>query len=151
MSELEAFVRTRLEAAECAAGSRDTNAPIHETGCYYYNNTYDPAYCDCDGPMQALRAARAQIALLDDITAEKHLVVDGDCWFTCYAAKEDRDGGENCNDNAPDHCSCGRDDRVERRLRLMAYPFKENPDYEPEWLPDEVAARLDRIANEEDR
>lgn len=33
----------------------------------------------------------------------KHLVVDGDCWFSCPKS------GECCNDNAPDECNCGAD------------------------------------------
>lgn len=84
---------------------------------------------------RAEREVEAKRLLLDDITAERHLVVEGDCWFTCAAATEDRDGGECCNDNAGDDCDCGRDARVERRLRLLDLPYSDHADYREEWKP----------------
>lgn len=75
----------------------------------------------------------AKLALLDDLLAERHHVNDGDCWYTCPAATEQRDGGETCDDNRRGGpCDCGRDARVERRLRILAQPFTGHPEYPKE-------------------
>lgn len=74
-----------------------------------------------NNPAAVLRRVKADRALLADLLAERHLVVDGDWWFTCAAATEERDGGENCDDDRRGgSCDCGRDTRVERRVRLLA-------------------------------
>lgn len=78
----------------------------------------------------------AKLAIVDDLLAEKHEVVD-DCWYTCSAATVERDGGESCDDDRRDGpCDCGRDARVERRLRILAKPFSKHADYKAEWAPD---------------
>lgn len=72
-------------------------------------------------PVSVLRRVNADRALLADLLAERHEVVDGDCWYTCVAATEERDGGENCDDDRRGGpCDCGRDARVGRRVRLLA-------------------------------
>jgi hypothetical protein len=74
-------------------------------------------------PDAVLRRVAADRALLADLVAERHEVVDGDCWYTCLAATEERDGGKSCREDATaedGRCDCGRDARVERRVRLMA-------------------------------
>lgn len=38
-----------------------------------------------------------------------HLIVDGDCWFSCPAAKDNDGERANCNDDAGDKCDCGAD------------------------------------------
>lgn len=71
-------------------------------------------------PAAVLRRVAAERALLTDLLAEPHEVVE-DCWYTCAAATEERDGGETCRDfpdNSP--CDCGRDRRVQRRVRMLA-------------------------------
>ena len=88
-------------------------------------NVLDPSmvgpYFEVTAPEAVLRRVKADRALLADLLAERHLVVDGDCWFTCTAATEERDGGENCDDDRRGGpCDCGRDTRVERRVRLLA-------------------------------
>jgi len=79
----------------------------------------------------------AKLALLDDLAAERHEVVDRDCWYTCAAATEERDGGETCDEaRQGGPCDCGRDARVARRLRILAQPFADHPDYKSqEWAP----------------
>lgn len=52
--------------------------------------------------------------LLTVLTAvrPKHLVVEGDCWYSCPKAKSDwSDGSASCNDGevAADLCTCGAD------------------------------------------
>ncbi len=81
-----------------------------------------PAFAWCD----------AVDALVDDIQAETHEVVDGDCWYTCAAATEERDGGETCREGLPAVCDCGRDRRVERRLRRVA-AFRRFRTVHPKW------------------
>jgi hypothetical protein len=59
--------------------------------------------------------------LVDDIHAERHYVNDGDCWYTCPVATEDRDGGTSCcSQNRGEPCDCGRDRRVARHLSMAA-------------------------------
>lgn len=73
------------------------------------------------GPTALLQRVAAERKLLADLLAERHLVVDGDCWYTCAAATEERDGQETCDDGRRGgDCDCGRDDRVERRVLVLA-------------------------------
>lgn len=77
-------------------------------------------------------AKRRVVAKLQD---ERHDVID-DCWYTCAAATEDRDGGECCNDTSRGgSCDCGRDNRVNGYLELLALPYADHWDYQPEWAP----------------
>ncbi|WP_445520419.1 DUF6221 family protein [Streptomyces sp. NEAU-174] len=81
-------------------------------------------------PSVVLRRCAADRKLIADITAERHLVVE-DCWYTCAAATEERDNGETCDDERRGNpCDCGRDTRVERRLRIIAegYGWTESSD-----------------------
>jgi hypothetical protein len=72
-------------------------------------------------PAAVLRRIAADRELLADLLAERHLVNDDDCWYTCRAGTEEHDGGESCNDSERGKpCDCGRDNRVERRIRLLA-------------------------------
>jgi hypothetical protein len=86
-------------------------------------------------PARVLAEVEAKRRLLDDLLAEKHQVVE-DCWYTCPAATEEHDGDETCNENVQmGRCNCGRDDRIGRRLRLLALPYAAHPDYRAEWRP----------------
>ena len=78
----------------------------------------------------------AKLALLDDILAERHEVVE-DPWYTCAAATEEHDGGRCCDQNRRGKpCDCGRDTRVNRRLAILAQPFAGHPDHKgEEWAP----------------
>jgi hypothetical protein len=85
------------------------------------NPTADVRHMALHDPAAVLRRITAERALMADLLAERHFVNDGDCWYTCRAATEERDGGENCNDaERGKPCDCGRDTRVNRRLRLLA-------------------------------
>jgi hypothetical protein len=86
-------------------------------------------------PAAILQRITAELALLDDLLAEKHLVIEGDCWYTCRAATEEHDGGQNCNDGERGMpCDCGRDDRVNRRVRIMAEGWGWTPASQPRGL-----------------
>jgi hypothetical protein len=80
-------------------------------------------YFETTAPASVLRRIKADRALLTDLLAETHTVVDGDCWYTCLAATEERDGGTSCREDdtaKASRCDCGRDAAVERRVRLIA-------------------------------
>lgn len=83
--------------------------------------------------------------LLADLLAERHLVNEGDCWYTCAAATQERDGGETCDDDRSGKpCDCGRDTRLESRLRLLATPYQSRTGYQVQWCalsPEERAHR----------
>lgn len=78
----------------------------------------------------------AKLALVEDILAEPHEVVE-DPWYTCSAATEEHDGGRCCDQNRRGKpCDCGRDARVNRRLAILAQPFAAHPEYKgEEWVP----------------
>jgi hypothetical protein len=80
-----------------------------------------------NNPAAVVRRVAADRRILADLLAEPHQVV-GDCWYTCAAATEDRDGGTTCRDDMEgEPCDCGRDARVERQVLLLAegYGWKE--------------------------
>lgn len=75
-------------------------------------------------PAAVLRRCTADRSMLADLLAEKHTVCE-DSWYHCVAA--DDNGDRDCNQP----CSCGRDERVERWLRLLAEGYgyeEEQPD-----------------------
>jgi hypothetical protein len=82
-------------------------------------------------PDQTIRRIEAMRALIADISAEKHRVID-DQYYTCPAATEERDGGSYGETDGGGWCSCGRDERVQRRLRHLASVY---PDCPEEWKP----------------
>lgn len=79
----------------------------------------DATHIALNNPAAVLALVAGIRAVVADITAEKHEVVE-DCWYTCGAATEDRDGGETCDDRRGPECDCGRDARVDRRLSIIA-------------------------------
>jgi hypothetical protein len=83
-------------------------------------------------PARALREVGAKRRILDDLTAELHYICD-DPWYTCAAATEDREGGTYAETDGGGPCNCGRDERMERRLRFLAAAYSDHPDYREEW------------------
>lgn len=67
---MRAFVESCIERDHKRAQEKSQQAPIHESGCYYYNYSLDAGwFCDCDGPAVALIEAetkRSLLALGDD-------------------------------------------------------------------------------------
>lgn len=94
------------------------------------------AYLAIAQPEEVIADCDGKLALIDDLLAERHAVVD-DCWYTCGAATEERDGGETCHETRQGGpCDCGRDARVHRRLAVLAQPFAGHPDHKgEEWAP----------------
>lgn len=109
------------------AGSYVGDMLDDEIGQHIAANDPDVVIADCD----------AKLALIDDLLTETHEVVDGDCWYTCAAATEERDGGQTCDDGRRGGpCDCGRDARVNRRLVILAQPFARHADHRgEEWAP----------------
>lgn len=82
-------------------------------------------------PASVLTDLDSKRAMLDDLLSEKHTVIDEDCWYTCSQATDERDGGSTCRDDVEGTpCDCGRDDRVRRRLLILARPYAQHPHYQ---------------------
>ena len=87
-------------------------------------------------PARVLAECAAMRLLIADLNSERHEVVDQDCWYTCSAATEERDGGETCDDSRRHgECDCGRDTRVSRRLGILAAVDADHEDYLEKWKP----------------
>ncbi|MFB8182615.1 DUF6221 family protein [Streptomyces sp. NPDC055966] len=76
----------------------------------------DAVFIAANNPAAVLRRIAVDRQLLDDLLTEQHNVVE-DPAYTCPAATAERDGGRNYH---PGACNCGRDERVQRRVRLFA-------------------------------
>jgi len=87
-------------------------------------------------PARVLAEVDAKRRLLADVLAEPHFRNEEDHWYTC-AASTDQDGEPLCSDDgrAPGPCDCGRDQSVTRRVRLLALPYADHPDYRDDWRP----------------
>lgn len=72
-------------------------------------------------PAAVLRRIAADRKLLDDLLADPHFRNEEDNWYTC-AALMDEAGEPVClnGSRAPGPCDCGRDARVQHRVRLIA-------------------------------
>lgn len=77
--------------------------------------------CTPDGAAVRLCSLHASVgALVAALEASKrsHLVVEGDCWYSCPKS------GEGCNDEAKDVCLCGADihnARLEAAIRATQW------------------------------
>lgn len=81
-------------------------------------------------PAAVLRRIAADRKLIADLLDERHVVAD-DPWFSCAAATE-RDGGCSEAGRWGKPCDCGRDERVERRLRIIAEGYgRGEPNVDP--------------------
>lgn len=110
---LTEFLRARITEAELWAIQQDRINTWHEPF------TTARVLAECE----------AKRRIVADLLDERHLVVQ-DCWYTCVAATDERDGGESCAVDVPrGPCDCGRDDRIARRLGILALPYADHPDY----------------------
>jgi Family of unknown function (DUF6221) len=80
-------------------------------------------------PARVLAEVAAKRAMLDDLLAEPHHVDDEDEYRSCESVwrKVQLPG------SGPVTCTCGRDERVLRRVTLMAQPYADHPDFDPAW------------------
>jgi hypothetical protein len=92
------------------------------------------AHVAANDPEYVLADITSKRAILIGIASWRHRVVDDDCWYTCWAATEDRDGGESCEDDRTEgKCTCGLDFRRMAVYRNLAAPFHSHPDFDPAW------------------
>lgn len=77
-------------------------------------------------PARVLCEIDAKRRLIADLLAEPHASVrpGGSTWIYCDA-DSDPEGS----------CECGRDERVNRRIRLLALPYADRPGYLESWRP----------------
>lgn len=149
MADLVTWLRAQLNADEQTARAaqeahRITN-PDHERfgQVSWPRATAAAAYRDrrpgldlitTFSPARVLAEVEAKRRILGEMATWKHVVVEGDCWYTCGAALEERDGGECCDiDELGKRCNCGLDGRRDRIGRLLALPFSDRPGYDETW------------------
>jgi hypothetical protein len=114
------FLTARLVVAQRDAETRNTAAFIHETGCYYYNNQYDPAHCDCAGPEHALREVAAKRRVM-----ERHCRYDGTTLYD-YCAGCPTGDETGYPDTELKECP---------ELQDLAFIWHDHPDWNQEWCP----------------
>lgn len=152
MDELVEWLRARLDEEERIARAA-TLGPWVQSGIGDYGWTVDfgrpgagvetadsdQGLADADfiaahNPARVLRDVEARRQLLADLLSDQHHRNEEDHWYSC-AALIDADGEPLCFDDsrAPGACDCGRDARVARRVRLLALPYADHPDYRDEW------------------
>lgn len=140
MSELVAWLKAQLDedediaegehADECAANLHGlTDAQLYESSESHIQR------CSCPVRRRLLDVV-AKRALLAEIADWRHLVVDGDCWYSCAQAA-DEDGHRRCCDSrrVGGPCDCGLDWQRDRLVRLLAAPYADRPGYRDEWRP----------------
>ncbi|MCT9092864.1 DUF6221 family protein [Streptomyces sp. ASQP_92] len=84
------------------------------------------AYLQDIQPARALADIEAKRQLLEALLSEGHAVLrpGGSTQIYCDADY----GADGC-------CDCGRDERLDRLIRLLALPYADHPDYRQEWRP----------------
>lgn len=85
-------------------------------------------------PARVLLDLESKRQIIDTVMAWRHHVSE-DCWYTCGAATEERDGGECCNEDDLGKCTCGLEIRQRSILAPLATPDAGHPDYRQEWKP----------------
>jgi hypothetical protein len=79
-------------------------------------------------PARVLREVEAKRRLLDGLLALPHYAWDGRAEYGCPKF-EDAETWAAVMGDAEQRCTCGRDDHVERMLRIFARPYSGYPDY----------------------
>jgi hypothetical protein len=121
--DLHGWITQQIDATAARADRwHDIECDAHTTTLIDAAVIQGATLCDCGGPASVLRRCAVDRRLLTDLLAEKHTVCD-DSWYHCVAA--DGTGDRDCTQP----CDCGRDERVERRMRLLAeaYGYDEEP------------------------
>ena len=81
-------------------------------------------------PARVLRGVEAKRRLIADLLAQEHFLNDRE-WYGCRAVTDGR--GDEPDQPTGEPCTCGRDEDVERRLRLMASEWSTHESYREEW------------------
>lgn len=97
----------------------------------------DPApgkFMAANDPAAALRRIAADRKLLDDFLADQHDRNIEDAWYSCGSLTDQDLEGACLDETRLGKCDCGRDARVERRVRLLAEGYGwTGPQLKPEW------------------
>ncbi|MFH9579107.1 DUF6221 family protein [Streptomyces globisporus] len=122
MTDLADFLRARY-----AEDAQAVRANWHRDGITserYHGTPIDPT--------RLLADLDAKLALLEDVVADRHDANHEDAWYSCATITE---GEAACLDDRRlgGPCDCGRDVRVNRRLRILARPFAGHTDYKEDW------------------
>lgn len=88
-------------------------------GANVHQRANDAEHTALHDPADAIRRYAGITALLDEMDKWRHRVVE-DCWHTCPAATEEREGETTCNPDAGDQCDCGLEYRRNALLALLA-------------------------------
>lgn len=134
MSDLTAWLRVCLDEDELIVLAVDLDelgslgVDIDTYGSRAINN-----YLSLIDTEAVLKDIEAKRALLDLMASRRHHVEE-DCWYTCAAATEERDGGECSNDaRRGGPCDCGRDSLEQQVALTMAQIYAGRPGWRTEW------------------
>ncbi|WP_327169549.1 DUF6221 family protein [Streptomyces subrutilus] len=144
MDDIVQFLRDCLDEDEqtaCAAapgpwradgGSVYVGHPINEIVDYSESAEHIARH----DPVRVLAEVDAKRQLLSDILKQSHDWNEEDHWYSCSALR-DETGELLCTNDARAGapCDCGRDQTVERRVRLLALPYAGHPAYREDWRP----------------
>lgn len=117
--DIEQFLREHLDHDEQEIRRRWNRDGV--TSEKFHGTPFDPA--------RAIAEVEAKRQMLADVTSEGHYWCE-DNWYACAAHIDCAD-----EDRAGKPCDCGRDERVRRRIHLLALPYSDHPDYRKEWRP----------------
>lgn len=134
---LAAYLLARLDEDQARADGRaEPYTDQWHTMLCGERQLYWTEECHCGVPAQVLAEVAAKRAIIDDLLAEPHHVDDEDPYHSCERVWK--------ANPAPGYgsavCTCGRDQRVERRIRILAQPYAARDDFPPE-LHAEIADR----------
>ncbi|MDG9703769.1 DUF6221 family protein [Streptomyces sp. DH37] len=97
---------------------------------YDKNGHLNAAHIARHDPDGILADVEAKRALLDDLLADPHTDVE-DSFYSCPAAP----GAVGPRAGGPcDPFECGRDERLERRLKLLVRPYRKREGFNSAWL-----------------
>lgn len=143
MDDLLAFIRACLDTEEQAARRLpdDYRAYVCDDGCIEqseeqwadgsdrlpnHHNSWLPMY-DSRTRLADIEAKRL---LIDDLIATPHFLHDGE-WYGCQAVTVGTGDGPDLPTGRP--CTCGRDEDVERRIKILAQPCAGREGWREEW------------------
>jgi hypothetical protein len=87
-------------------------------------------------PARVLRDVARDRLILDELDRLPHYAWDGREEYGCPKYTDPEAWRGVYGEGAEQTCNCGRDDHVDRVLRLLALPYSERPGYrEEEWKP----------------
>lgn len=130
--DIAAFIKIRLHEDQMSALDALKHWPPGDEIAGQVDSILVGAHIQRQNPQRTLRGVEAKRRLVDDLLAQDHFSNDRD-WYGCQSLKEGPGDGPDVPTGRP--CTCGRDEDVERRLRLIALEWSTHEDYRSEWTP----------------